>query len=208
MHVEVTDLVRRTRRKIGLRFGCVRRPRPLDPVRSHILVDSFDRRARTLEKSSPVFRVRRKDLIFISIDERLEDTLNVSANRRRISGSLSHRSFSHKKAQEAQKKDWTSFEHGFLLQLILCFMCLFVACFKNKYASGISVDVNGIAAVTGPAILWRCANATPAPMDDCLGRLDWSRSLRRYQSHRPDATSALGTSDTSRTAVRVWRLVT
>src|SRR5678809_48295 len=86
-------------------------------------------------------------------------------------------------------------------------MCLFVACFKNKYASGISVDVNGIAAATDPAILWRRANATPAPMDDCLGRLDWSCSLRRYQSHRPGATAALGTCDTSRTAVRIWRLV-
>src|SRR5262249_36235814 len=88
----------------------------------------------------------------------------------------------------------------------LCFMCLFVACFKNKYASGVSVDVNGIAAGTGPAILWPCAIATPASMDDCLGGLDCSRRLRRHQSHRSGASAALGTGDTARTSIRVWRL--
>src|SRR6185503_6724382 len=86
-------------------------------------------------------------------------------------------------------------------------MCLFVARCKDKYASGVSADVNGIAAGSGRAILWRRANATPAPMDDCLGCLDWSSRLRRHQSHRPGTSAALGTGDTSRAAVRIWRLV-
>jgi hypothetical protein len=107
MNVEVTDFVRRAGWIIRLRLWSVRRSGPLDPVRSHILVDALDRRARTLEQTAPVFRVRRKDLLFISIDERLEDTFNVCTNRSGISRTIviSHSSSSHKKAQEAQKKD-------------------------------------------------------------------------------------------------------
>jgi hypothetical protein len=56
--------------------------------------------------------MRREDLGLISINERLEDTLNVSPNRSRISSTII---ISHKKAQEAQNKDWTSFKHGLLL---------------------------------------------------------------------------------------------
>src|ERR1700741_5486551 len=44
-------------------------------------------------------------------------------------------------------------------------------------------------------------------MDDCLGCLDWPSHFRRPQSHRPGASARLGTGDTSRTSVRVWRLV-
>jgi len=59
--------------------------------------------------------MRRQDLGLISIDERLEDTLNVSPYRRSVSRTvvISHSSLSHKKAQKAQYKDGTSFEHGF-----------------------------------------------------------------------------------------------
>src|SRR5215475_717850 len=88
----------------------------------------------------------------------------------------------------------------------LWFMCLFVACFKVKYVSGVSVDVNGIAAGAGPAILW--PRETPASMDDCLGRLDWSSRLRSHQSHCSNETERLGPGNSPRTSVRVWRLVT
>src|ERR1044072_2043779 len=58
--------------------------------------------------------------------------------------------------------------------LILCSLCAFLRpAFNNKYASGGSADVNGIAAHAGPAILWPHAIATPAPMDDRVGRLGW-----------------------------------
>src|ERR1044072_6976156 len=86
-------------------------------------------------------------------------------------------------------------------------MCLFVACFKEKYASGVFVDVNGIAARTDPGILWQRAIATPAPMDDCLRCLDWSRRLRSHRSHRSNATSWLGSGNNQGAAIRVWRLV-
>jgi len=48
---------------------------------------------------------------------------------------------------------------------------------NNKYASGVSADVNGIAGRSGPAILWHGAIVTPASLDDCVGGLDCAGRL-------------------------------
>src|SRR5215217_5442157 len=86
-------------------------------------------------------------------------------------------------------------------------MFFFVAAFKLKYASGMSPDVNGIAAYTGPAILWWRAIASLASMDDCLSRVDCACHIRGHKSHRAGASSGLGPTHGSRSFVRGWRLV-
>jgi hypothetical protein len=51
--------------------------------------------------------VCREDLVFVTIDERLEDAFDVRADRRRISRPIIGRrkSFSHKEAQKAQSEN-------------------------------------------------------------------------------------------------------
>jgi hypothetical protein len=104
--------------------------------------------------------MRRAQRGVVFVDERLKDAFDVCAYCGRVSRSIIwSRSFSsHKKAQEAQHE--TAFEEwfhrhfsNFSLHQFCAFMCLFVATFNNKYASGVSADVNGIAARSGPGIL-------------------------------------------------------
>src|SRR6185437_3593279 len=96
----------------------------------------------------------------------------------------------------------------FLLCIRFCVLCAFSwPAFNNKYASGVFADVNGIAARTGPAILWQRAIATPASLDDCVGSLDCAGRVCSHQSHRAGASARLGTSHVARAVVRVRRLV-
>ena len=88
MHVEVADFVGCAGWIVRMRLGSVCRSGPLDSVRPHVIIDTFYRRARPFKKTSPVFRVRRKDLGLIAVDERLKNTLDVRANRGRISRTI------------------------------------------------------------------------------------------------------------------------
>ena len=88
LHVEIEHFVSRSRGKVRTRLRFVCRSGPLDAIRAHVVVNAFDRRARTFQESAPVFRVRREDLVFVAVDERLKDTLNMRANRRRISRAI------------------------------------------------------------------------------------------------------------------------
>src|SRR6185503_5065007 len=85
---------------------------------------------------------------------------------------------------------------------------------NKEYASGVWFDTNGrmvlivVARAESWAILWRSAIlATLATLDDRVCRLDPSGGVCRDQSHRPGASSGLGTRDHPRHPLRRRRLV-
>src|ERR1043166_9104730 len=120
MDVEVIDLVRRAWWKIWPRLGCVGGPRPVDAVGSHVFVDAFDWCWVAFEETAPIFGVRREDLVLIAIDERLEDTLDVRANRSHISRALL--SFSRESDREYQRH-YEKCSHGrppFTIDFVPC----------------------------------------------------------------------------------------
>src|SRR6185369_11599934 len=116
----------------------------------------------------------------------------ASAARSSVDALATKRHKKHKiKAEQFLMKNFSVILEPFL-RSFLCFICVFVVTFNNKYASGVSRDVNGIAARNGPAILWQRAIATTASLDDCVGRLDCAGRVCRHQSHRAGASARLG----------------
>src|SRR5215213_1855778 len=149
-----------------------------------------------------------EDLVNVAVDERLKDAFDVRTYRSRISRPIVSRSFCRKQAQKAHNqsrarlKEWVTLHCSGVLLKHFCALCAFLwPAFKNKYASGVCDDVNGIAARTGLAVLWQRAIATTASLDDCVGSLDCARRVCSHQSHRAGASSALGTGDASRAVV-------
>src|SRR5215213_1244471 len=100
-----------------------------------------------------------EDLVNVAVDERLKDAFDVRTYRSRISRLIVSRSFCRKQAQKAHNqsrarlKEWVTLHCSGVLLKHFCVLCAFLRpAFKNKYASGVCHDVNGIAARTGPAI--------------------------------------------------------
>src|SRR5215813_976083 len=84
MYVEVIDPIAGVRREVRNRFRRVGGSRPLDAVGPHILVNALDRNARAFQKSPPIVRMRRMNLVNVAVDKRLEDALYVRADGRRV----------------------------------------------------------------------------------------------------------------------------
>src|SRR5215510_12144713 len=84
MYVEVIDPIAGTRREVRNRFWRVGWSRPLDAVGPHVFVNAFDRNAGAFQKSPPIIRMRRLNLVNVAVDKRLEDALYVRADGRRV----------------------------------------------------------------------------------------------------------------------------
>src|SRR5262245_58348420 len=84
MYVEVTDPIARAGGEVRNRFRRVGGSRPLDAVGPHIFVNALDRNAGTFQKSAPIIRMRRMNLVNVAVDKRLEDALYVRADGRRV----------------------------------------------------------------------------------------------------------------------------
>src|SRR5262245_22451659 len=84
MYLERTDPIARAGGEVRNRFWRVGGSRPFDPVGPHILVNAFDRNAGAFQKSPPIIRMRRMNLVNVAVDKRLEDALYVRADCRRV----------------------------------------------------------------------------------------------------------------------------
>src|SRR5262249_7109563 len=124
MDVEVTHLVRRSGRKIRLRLRCIGCSRPVNAVRSHEFVDAVDWCSRAFEKGAHGFGVRRKDLVLVAIDERLDDTDDMCADGSRIGRTLL--SVSRKSDRQHQRRYEKLSTHGPPPLKRFCAFCAFL----------------------------------------------------------------------------------